>query len=358
MPDLELRDRDAITAKEGMIFRVLGYSHPQNAYICDVEYAPAGTFKSSNQKAFRSRGNEVFYKFYEDEGWEFIRESFPQYLISHEVLDKQVLGVRVQDVLQVLKPPEKLRQLVETDSADELVGAMQDVLKLVSGRSSVSTKDFGIFGSMLHGFHHPRFSDIDFIIYGRKETIRLCETLQEFYNDGSSRLGNEFGTCESVKGKYWRFRNLSLKEFLWHQRRKLIYGLFRDCKSGRTIKTEFEPVKRWKEISNEYDSNARISQRGWVTLLARVTDDSDAFFIPSTYGIEVLKVLRGTREALEAKQIISYIEEFRMQVHKDEQICVEGNLEKVKAKNYEFLQIALTYCPRYYEQALKTTTTG
>jgi predicted nucleotidyltransferase len=133
----------------------------------------------------------------------------------------------------------------------------------------------------------------------------------------------------------------------------LIYALFEDGKSGRVIKTEFEPVKDWKEIVNEYDSATRIVQKGWVRLIARIIDDNDAPFIPSVYGIEPLHVLEGIRQAEEAVRIVSFMEEFRMQASKDEKVYVEGNLEEVKSSNGSLYQIALTYCPRYYEQALK-----
>jgi predicted nucleotidyltransferase len=84
-----------------------------------------------------------------------------------------------------------------------------------------------------------------------------------------------------------------------------------------------------------------------------VTADDDGPFIPSVYGIEPLEVLSGPKEALEAVRVFSYMEEFRQQVQRDEEIMVEGNLEEVQAQNGSFVQVTLTYCPRYYEQVLK-----
>jgi hypothetical protein len=56
-----------------------------------------------------------------------------------------------------------------------------------------------------------------------------------------------------MKGKRWLFTNFTVEDFVWHQRRKYIYGLYDDRKnSGRIIKAEFEPVKAWREIKNEY----------------------------------------------------------------------------------------------------------
>jgi predicted nucleotidyltransferase len=352
---LNLRDRDAILTKEGLIFRVFGYSHPQNAYICDAEYASAKIFTSTDPRAPRTGGNQLFYKFYNDEGLKLVFSQFPQYTVFHEMLGQKVVGVNQADVTEARKPSERLQALVGIDPKDELVDAMQRVLEIVLQGSGLSVKNFGVFGSVLHGFHHPRFSDIDLIVYGKKENAKVREALEALYSDGASGFRNEFGTDEAMRGKRWRLKNYSVKEFIWHQKRKQIYGLFDDAESGRIIKAEFEPVKAWSEIASEYDPEARILRKGWVKINARVVDDADAPFIPSVYAIEPLEVWSGTRDALEAVRVFSYMEEFRLQAQKDEMICVEGNLEEVFSPKGSFHQITLTYCPRYYEQVLKVT---
>ena len=65
--------------------------------------------------------------------------------------------------------------------------------------------------------------------------------------------------------------------------------------------------------------------------------DDEAPFIPSIYGIEPLEVFAGPKEALEAKRVFSYMEEFRQQVQKDETVIVEGNLEEVEFGVGKFL---------------------
>jgi predicted nucleotidyltransferase len=355
LASLNLRDRDAIVTREGLIFRVFGYSHPPNAYICDAEYASANIFTSTDPRAPRNGGDQLFYKFYNDEGLKLAFNQFPEYTVFHEMLGQKVVGINQADVAEARKPEERLQALIKAGPKDELEDAMQRVLKIALQRSGLSVKNFGVFGSMLHGFHHPRFSDIDLIVYGRKENAVMRETLEALYADGTSGFRNEFGTDEAMRGKQWRFNNFSVKEFLWHQRRKQIYGLFNDAKSGRTTKAEFEPVKAWSEITSEYDPEARIVQKGWVKINARVTADADAPFIPSVYAIEPLEVLSGARDVLEAVRVFSYMEEFRLQAQKDEKVYVEGNLEEVVSPKGSFHQIALTYCPRYYEQVLKVT---
>jgi predicted nucleotidyltransferase len=206
---------------------------------------------------------------------------------------------------------------------------------------------------MLHGFHHPKLSDIDLVVYGIKTNKEVRELLETLYTEEKFGFRNEFETAKAMDGKRWRFKNYAVREFLWHQKRKQIYGLFDDVKSGRTIKAEFEPVKAWSEITSEYDPTARIIRKDWVRIKARVTSDVEAPFIPSVYGIEPLEVLNGSKTALEAVRVVSFMEEFRLQAQNDETVIVEAALEEIRSSKNSFHQVTLTYCPRYYEQVLK-----
>jgi predicted nucleotidyltransferase len=348
---LRLRDRDAIITGENIIFRVYGYFHPPEAYVCDPEYAPARIYKSADPRAFRGRRKRIYYKFYADEGLWFVREKYPRYTVLYEPLRERLVGVPRPYVAKTRKPDEGFRRLIEKEPGDNLLKALHKVSELVTSSSGLSENDFGVFGSLLHGFYHPKFSDLDLIVYGREKLRMLRGTLEELYQEETS-MRNEFGSEKAVEGKRWKFVNYSLKEYLWHQQRKMIYALFEDAGSGRVIKTEFEPVKDWKEICNEYNPNTRVIKIGWIRAFARITDDQDAPFIPSVYQIETLEILEGPRVD-DIQRILSYVEEFRMQAERDERVWVEGNLEQVVNETKTFHQITLTYGPRYYEQVLK-----
>jgi len=354
LTSMRLRDRDAIITGDKLIFRVYGYSHPPKAYICDVEYSPASIFKSEDPRAFRQKGKQIHYKFYSDQGLQFVREKYPQYTVWHAPLQTRLVGVHLNQITEIRKPDKTFQQLLEKQPCDNLLQALKTLSNLIFERSELSENGFGVFGSLLHGFYHPQFSDIDLVLYGGEKLRRLRETLETLYKERSSHLRNEFETEEAVKEKvkHWRFVNYSPKEYYWHQRRKTIYALFQDEDSGSFIKTEFEPVKEWSEIHNEYDSRMRILKKGWVKAVARITNDYEAPFMPSIYGVEIKRILEGVK-ADGIQRIISYIEEFRMQAEEDEEVYVEGNLEQVITPAKTFHQITLTYGPRYYEQVLK-----
>ena len=349
---MRLRDRDAIIVENNIIFRVYGYSHPSKGYICDPEYAPADIYKSREPRTYRTRGKKAYFKFFKDEGLKFVQQNYPQYMVFYEPLHRNLVGVKEEQIIETRQTDIGLQSLLEKQPNDTLLEALHELFNLLLQRSSLSKAHFGVFGSLLHNFYHPLFSDIDLIIYGEDELRRLKEILSTFYGEVGSPLRNEFDSVKSIEGKNWNFQNYSLSEYVWHQKRKQVYAVFHDKESGRTIKTEFESVKRWKEIENSYESKTQIVRKGWIKLLARVTDDKDAVYMPSVYQIEPLKILEG-EHADNICRVISYVEEFRLQVKKDEVVVVEGNLECVNEPQHTFHQITLTYGPRYYEQVLK-----
>ncbi len=346
-----LRDRDAIITKEDIIFRVYGYIHPSGAYVCDPEYASPNIFKSTNPRARRGDKKPSYYKFFTDEGLKLVLKKFPQYTVFYEPLQKCLVGVNENDIHEVRKPDIGLKQLLSKEPVDVLIKALQDLFTRVSSQSGLKEEDFGVFGSLLHGFYNPKFSDLDFIIYGKDNIDKLCNGLATLYKNDPS-LRNEFNHMKAVESKDWKFVNYSLKEYLWHQRRKMIYAYFDSEDAERVVKAEFEPVKKWTENVNTYNSFTRIFHEGWIKAIVEITNDKDAPFIPSVYQIEVKEVIDGPHVD-DITQIFSYMEEFRMQAKQGEQVVVEGNLERVVNGTNVFHQITLSYGPRYYEQTLK-----
>ncbi len=354
MVKLRLRDRDTIVTKEGILFRVYGYSHLSQAYICDPEYAVADIYRSEDPRSLRSRGSKAFYKFYADEGLRFVQQNYPEHTVWHEQLCQRLVAVHQDNIEAVRQPDKALQPILRKKRADLLLQALKSLLDFVLQRSGLAEDDFGVFGSLLNNFYHPSFSDLDFIIYGSETSKRLRQTLETLFQEINSPIRNEFEKLESVIGKTWRFSHYSRQEYMWHQKRKQIYGLYRYQDSGRTIKTEFEPVRQWNEIQNDYNQATKIESRGWVKLLACIKDDREAGFMPSIYQIEPVKILKG-EVAVCPQRIVSFVEEFRLQAQRDELVIVEGNLEQVTGPK-EFQQVTLTYGPRYYEQTLKVAT--
>jgi len=344
-----LRDRDAIIVAEGIIFRVYGYWHPPGAYVCDVEYAPSSIYRSEDPRAPRTGGGKTYYKFYADGGLRFVLEKYPQYTVYYRPLGRRLVGVHEEQIRAVRLPQKALERLLASTSKNTLLDALREVITTVSDEAGVKIGNFGVFGSLLHGFYHPEYSDLDFTVYGGEALEKLREALKTLYGRRSA-YQNEFSSPEALRGKRWRFLHYTPEEYLWHQRRKLIYGVYLGEK--RRIKFEFEPVKEWHEIRNEYDPETRITRLGWVRAKATVVDDSESAFMPSVYQIDETRILEGPQN-IKPYRILSYVEEYRLQAFTGERVYVEGWLERLEDPSGVRHQITLSYGPRYYEQTLK-----
>ena len=186
---LKLRDRDAILTRDGIIFRVYGYLHPSGAYVCDPEYASPKVFRSTNPRARRGESEPLYYKFFADEGLKLILNKFPQYTVFYWPLQKCLVGVNEEDILEVRKPDFGLREVLANEPDDALLKAFHDLFTRVSSMSCLKEEDFGVFGSLLHGFYHPNFSDLDFIVYGKENVNKLCGALENLYREDPSNEG-------------------------------------------------------------------------------------------------------------------------------------------------------------------------
>jgi predicted nucleotidyltransferase len=113
---------------------------------------------------------------------------------------------------------------------------------------------------------------------------------------------------------HWNFKRLSKEDYGRHQRRKRIYAVHDAEFLGREVKIEFEPVRRWDEITNEYPETLSIRKLGWVEAVGEVVSGDEGGFMPSIYPVM---------------------------------------LEEVETRNGSFHQITLSYGREYFDQVLK-----
>ncbi|MHA1332851.1 MAG: nucleotidyltransferase domain-containing protein [Candidatus Odinarchaeia archaeon] len=352
---LRVRDRDAPISKEGLIFRVYGYTHPPNTCICDLEYAPSNLYCGVQKGLRQKHSGEIYYKFYGDSGLKFVKDRFPQYQIFAPHLGHKLVGLKSDQISEIRRPSEKLKQILNaSNNADPLLKDLTEIIQLITERANIKPTDLGVFGSILHGFHNWKFSDIDMVIYGKSRLKELLNTLKVIQNEAESPIRNEFEVLSPIKSSsaHWRFKNYSKREYIWHEKRKLIWSVFRSSKMKRWVKLEFEPVREWEEIP-EYIPHLTIKKIGWIKAVGEVLNDENSPFMPAVYEVKPIKILKGCE--IEFTRVISYVEEFRMQVKSGEKFLVEGNAEQVTLPNGDvYYQVTLSYCPRYYDQVLKT----
>ena len=351
---MRFRDRDAPVTPEGLIFRTYGYDHPSDACFCDLEYAPETMYQTDNPRAIRGREPTLYYKFYFDGGLRFVREHYPQYQLFHKSLNRFLVGVKESQLTSVVRPDKQLQVLMRGEG-DPLTETLKEVLNLILDASTLRLGDFGVFGSLAHSFHNPLHSDLDLVIYGKRELKELRATLARLYDEGLLR--NEFeGWTVDMPPAHWNFTYYPKEEYGRHQRRKLIYATYSSPELGRIVKIEFEPVRRWNEVENEYQETTRIKKLGKVEAVVRVLSDEGAGFMPSIYPVELREINRGV-DPQDLRRVVSYVEEFRLQVEAEETALVRGSLERVEVTDGQFYQIVLSYGADYFDQVLKVLST-
>ena len=347
---MKFRDRDAPVTPEGLIFRTYGYDHPPGSCFCDLEYAPETLYWTEEPRALREGLPINYYKFYFDGGLKFAMNHQPPYRLLHRPLNRTLVGVRSEQLSHVVRPNERLQEIMRTEG-DPLIEAVREMLDLIIDCSTLKLRDFGVFGSIAHGFHNPKYSDIDLIIYGSRELKELKTALESLYGDGS--LSNEFQdwTPEDPPA-HWNFTHYSKKEYGWYQMRKLIYATYEAKELGRTVKVEFEPVRRWDEIQNEYEATVGIERLGRVEAIGEILSCDEAGFMPSLYPVRLRKI-DADIDYQDVSRIVSYVEEFRLQLEASETALIRGNLERVKVRDRVFHQITLSYGEDFFDQVLK-----
>jgi predicted nucleotidyltransferase len=352
---MKFRDRDAPVTPEGLIFRTYGYDHPPSSCFCDLEYAPETLYWTEEPRALREGLPTNYYKFYFDGGLRFAMNYQPPYRLLHRPLNRTLVGVRSEQMSHVVRPDERLREIMHTDG-DPLIEAAREVLDLIIDCSTLRLRDFGVFGSIAHSFHNPKYSDIDLIIYGSRELRELMTALEGLYGEGSLR--NEFwGWTPEAPPAHWNFTHYSKEEYGWYQMQKLIYATYQSKGLGRTVKVEFEPVRRWDEIHNEYGTTVGIERLDRVEAIGEILSSDEAGFMPSLYPVK-LREIDADIDHQDVSRIVSYVEEFRLQLEPGETALVRGNLERVEARDGEFHQITLSYGPDYFNQVLKALGTS
>ncbi len=307
------RDGETLLTKEGFIFYVFGYEHPDNRIFAFLKYIPSrfahhfpirflkqkwqlGDLELSRPEKLYTAQN--YQKFVET-----LRRNFPQYLYCCPFRGKEVLSVRLDHIKHVYLPGECLQRIFEKEEKDAIQQETVELVSLLSKESGVPVQDFGIHGSVGLDMH-SEYSDIDLVVYGA-ENFKLLEA-------AVNRLAEEgvFSHVFTKKIDHVRKHRGRYKD------RRFVYNAVRkyeeiDAPHG---KLNYTPIKN-------------------VSFSCTVIDDSQNMFRPAVYPI---KNYQPEDEASELtteqipEKVQSMIGYYRNVARTGDQIKVSGTLERVK----------------------------
>jgi predicted nucleotidyltransferase len=307
------RDGETLLTKEGFIFYVFGYEHPENRVFAFLKYIPSNLAHHFSIRFLKQKWNleniELSRpeKLYTPQNYqkfvETLRKTFPHHLYCCPFRGKEVLSVPLDKIQRVYLPGECLQAIFKKEDKDALQKETVELVSLLSKNSQVPIRDFGIHGSV--GLNmHSEYSDIDLVVYGSQNFKKLEVAVNRLADEGvfSYVCTKKIDHARKHRGRY------NDRRFVYNAVRK--YDEI-DAQHG---KLKYTPVKN-------------------VSFSCEVVDDSENMFRPAIYPIRDYQPDDSASE-LPAEQvparILSMIGYYRNVARKGDRINVSGTLERVE----------------------------
>jgi len=324
---INAREGDFIETIDNLIFDVKGLVHPPDRVFAYVRYI-------EDPNGDRERNGKKYKKIYSlNERDSFLRKNYPQYLYFDPYLNRIIESVPLINISKHYKPIERLKEMYQKfPILDKIEKEAMEMVLLLIEEANISLNNIGISGSILVNLYN-NFSDIDLIIYGKENCLKIYKTLNEVI--GKNIFIKRY-SIEDLK-KLYDFRvkdtNISFEDFLKVEKRKVFQGKFKN----RDYFIRF--IKEFEENNEKYGDKTFIPM-GYTCIKAKVIDDSDSIFTPCCYIIDEVKYMDNLNYK-PLKQIISYRGRFCEQAKIGEKIIAQGRIEKVSLKNEEYYQLVI-----------------
>ena len=306
-------DGDTFATKEGFIFNVFGYEHPERRVFAFLKYIPS-IFKTLFQVDFLERtwkyGQIQLFraeKLYTAQNYqsfiETFRNRFPEYVYFCPFRGKEVISAPLSSVQKVYVPKDCLNFLTKLECPDALQKMTLDFVYLLSKESDIAMADLGVHGSVALGIHAPE-SDIDIVVYGSQNFRKLEKTIEKLVEARtlSYVFNNRLDAARRFKGRYLD------KIFM------------------------FNAIRKPEEIRSKYGL-VKYTPIAPITFQCSVKDDSEAMFRPAIYKIEDFKPANSASRLPKERipeLVVSMIGCYRNVARQGCRIKVSGTLERVE----------------------------
>ena len=306
-------DGDTFATKEGFIFNVFGYEHPEGRVFAFLKYIPA-RFKDFFyikylENTWTYKQNEIFRaeRLYTAQNYqsflETFRTNFPAYVHFCPFRNKEVISAPLDSVQEIYVPRECLHRILRLQDRDSLQNTTLDLIALLSKKSHASTEDFGIHGSIALNMHTSK-SDIDLVVHGSHNFRKLEAAIDKLVITGTLSYvsKNRIDAARRYKGKY--------------QGKLFMYNA----------------VRKPEEINSKYGA-FKYFPVTHVKFRCKVKDDTEAMFRPAVYKIEDYEPIGAASKLSKdtvPHTVVSMIGCYRNIARRGDKMRVSGMLEHVE----------------------------
>jgi len=317
---IKAREGDFIETVEGLIFDVKGLIHPPDRTIAYLRY-----FESPEGE--RIRGSKRYMKVYSLSDRDIIlRQKYPHYIYYDNVFGEWLEGAPNNLIIEHYQPIQKALSLIRRRDLSAIEAQAVRFIQEIHDYAGIPIGNIGVSGSILVGLYASS-SDIDVIVYGRRESIAAYNGLKALLSE--KRNGFSPYDLSDLK-KLYDFRSMDtwmpFNDFCKVELRKAFQGKF----LGRDFFVRF--VFDWCEVDEKYGDRVYRSV-GYARIKALVEDDSNAIFTPCLYRVSEVKLLGGECDTRLLREIVSFRGRFCDHARRGEHVVAQGKIEKVVEKD-------------------------
>ncbi|MGR9073037.1 MAG: nucleotidyltransferase domain-containing protein [Gammaproteobacteria bacterium] len=282
--------KDFIETAEGLIFAVVWHGTESKRVLCFLRYVRE---EGVCRKASTEQANSL------------LRQKYPDYLYHSSVLDADLHAVPLDKIVKHYQPRSRLREVMRGGELDPIERDLFHLCALFE-KQKLDLAQVGVTGSLLIGCQTPA-SDIDLVIYNRNDFHRTRDITRRLMEQGALDPLSEEDWLESYRR---RSCELSLEEYIWHEKRKYNKGMV----NGR--KFDLGMI-----IQEDTAEKTLCRKHGAVRLQARVTDDEYAFDYPAVFKID----------SDWADEVVCFSATYTGQAFAGEKVDVSGLMEQSEA---------------------------
>lgn len=233
----------------------------------------------------------------------------------------------------VYQPQESLTKLKQIDERDSLQQDVVTFSHVIEQAARIPQESLGISGSVQVDLHGPT-SDIDLIVYGRRESRAVQLSLKRAQlvpEEGISKY--RLDTYRPVYNLRWSGTGVSIETMLLVDGLKAMHGIF----GGHHYFVR--AVLSWDQVQRQYGDQT-FRPLGQARVRCTITDDRDGLFTPCRYEIDEVEFLKG-KTVDDVREVVSFRGRFTEQVRRDEEVIVQGSLETVQQGQEQWVRFVL-----------------
>jgi uncharacterized protein len=320
------RDRDYLLTPEGFIFTVIGNLHPADRVIAYLKYVPDEGGRWGRGRSRYRRALEHYNVPSVMESMRFLREKAPQYVFESTVDGISLPSVPKNEIVKHFCPEVRLLELQGAQNRDELESKALRLTELISEKAGVPMGSLGLTGSILAGIHDPAFSDIDLVVYGFDNVLRVRTFLRKLKDSASGEIRKLTGASkEKWIGERLKSTTLTRQDIMTLFARKWNIGSFEGTEfSVHAVHTEIE-------VRGHYGDEL-FTPLGIIDATARIAGVKDSMFMPAVFQVEHTD-LKGSHAVSTVDQIVSYEGLYADVAVEGETVSCRGKLEMVTSSS-------------------------